>query len=100
MISLGDISLTYLSDSYPEILGDALIGLAFVRNAMATIIVFVQDPWTGAIGLRGMFTCIGCITVGLNLLIIPGIIWGKRLRIRCADRYRGMAAKQFNSRAV
>ncbi|CAG8974138.1 hypothetical protein HYALB_00002775 [Hymenoscyphus albidus] len=100
VISMGDISLTYLSDSYPEILATGLIGLAFVRNVMATIVVFVQDPWTDGLGLHGMFTCIGCMTIGLNLIIIPGIIWGKRFRIRYADRYRKMAVKQFNARVV
>ncbi|KAF4625944.1 hypothetical protein G7Y89_g12217 [Cudoniella acicularis] len=84
--ALGDISLTYLSDSYREILGDALVGIAFVRNLLAAGVIFAQDPWTDAVGLHGLFTCVGCISIGLNILIIPLTFWGKKFRIKCAKR--------------
>ncbi|KAH8657495.1 major facilitator superfamily domain-containing protein [Tricladium varicosporioides] len=98
--ALGDTSLTYLSDSYREILGDALVGIAFVRNLAAAAVVFAQDPWTQAIGLRGLFTCIGCISIGFNILIIPLTIWGKKFRIKCAKRYARLAERQFDPRAI
>ena len=100
VIALADISLTYLSDSYREILGDALVGISFVRNTMSTIVVFIQDPWTRSIGLRGMFTCIGCISAGLNIFIVLLLVFGKRLRIMCANRYMGLAERQFDPRGV
>jgi hypothetical protein len=42
---IGDIALTFLQDSYTEILPDALIGVASIRNVMAMVLVFAITPW-------------------------------------------------------
>jgi len=97
---MGDIALTYLQDSYTEILPDALIGVAFVRNIMATILVFVIQPWFNGMGVYNSFVLLGCISVAFSLTAIPMYIWGKKARIRCADRYRHYAEKQFVIRSL
>jgi hypothetical protein len=81
-------------------LGDSLVAVAFVRNVFATVVVFVLTPWVTALGLHGMFTCIGCLALFLNMLVVPMIIWGKTFRIMCAKRYAEMAERQFDARAI
>jgi hypothetical protein len=81
-------------------LGDSLVAVAFVRNVFATIIVFVLTPWVTALSLHGMFTCIGCIALFLNILVVPMIIWGKKYRIMGANRYAEMAERQFDARVI
>lgn len=87
--------------TYPiQIVGDSLVAVAFVRNVFATIVVFVLTPWINSLGLHHMFTSVGCIALGLNLTVIPIIIWGKKFRIMCAQRYAIMAEKQFDARSI
>jgi hypothetical protein len=97
---VGDIALTYLQDSYTEILPDALIGVAFVRNIMAMILVFVIQPWFDGMGVYNAFVLLGCISVAFSLTAIPMYIWGKKARVACAPRYRYYAGKQFIVRAL
>jgi hypothetical protein len=97
---VGDIALTYLQDSYTEVLADALIGVAFVRNIMAMILVFVIQPWFDGMGVYNAFVLLGCISTAFSLLAIPMYIWGKKARVKCAPRYRYYAGKQFIVRAL
>jgi hypothetical protein len=83
-----------------QILGDALVGVAFIRNIFATIILFTLTQWTEALGFYNLFTCVGCIALGLNLTVVPMIIWGKKWRLLCAKRYQAMADRQFDARAI
>jgi len=94
--SIQALSLTYLMDSYEEILGDALIGVAFVRNAVAAGIVFATGPWIANLGLHNTFVSIGCLSLFISLLAVPMIIWGKKLRILCSRRYVAYAKLQPN----
>ncbi|OCL11054.1 major facilitator superfamily transporter [Glonium stellatum] len=87
---IGDTSLTYLTDCYADIVGDALVSVAFVRNAFATIVVIVLQPWIDAMGLRGMFITAGCLALATLLPTVPMIIWGKKMRIKTAKRYNAM----------
>jgi hypothetical protein len=86
--------------NFEQILGDSLVAVAFVRNVVATIVAFVLTPWVAALGLHGMFTCVGCIALALDLTVIPMIIWGKKFRILCVRRYAVMAERQFDARAI
>jgi hypothetical protein len=97
---VGDIALTILQDAYTEILPDALIGVAFVRNIMAMILVFVIQPWFDGMGVYNAFVLLGCVSVAFSLTAIPMYIWGKKSRVRCAARYRYYAGKQFIVRAL
>ena len=96
----GDISLTYLLDSYREIAGDALIGVAFVRNALGTILVFAVPPWVNNMGVYSMFVLLGCLGLVVSSTYIPMLIWGKKWRIRCAKRYEYYALRQFGIRSI
>ncbi|THY19391.1 FAD/NAD(P)-binding domain-containing protein, partial [Aureobasidium pullulans] len=54
-VGLGHGVLTYLLDGYGNIAGDALVGVAFVRNICATAIVFAATPWMEALGMYYLF---------------------------------------------
>ncbi|KAF7549277.1 hypothetical protein G7Z17_g6485 [Cylindrodendrum hubeiense] len=47
----GDMALTYVQDSYQLILGNALTGVIFVRNILATALVFAISPWMEGMGI-------------------------------------------------
>lgn len=92
--------LTFLLDGYPDIAGDALVGIAFVRNMCATAIVFGATPWTNELGMYDLFVCIGCLAFFFAGLTVPVIYFGKSLRIRGAARYRNVALTQYDARAL
>ncbi|KAI9375929.1 major facilitator superfamily domain-containing protein [Aspergillus egyptiacus] len=100
MFCNGVCALTYLADCYQEILGDALVGVAFVRNGLATAFVFALTPWIEATGLENMFISVAWIAMALQLTIIPMIIWGKTMRGWTAARYRQMVQQPGGSRIV
>ncbi|KAF4458110.1 hypothetical protein F53441_118 [Fusarium austroafricanum] len=47
----GDMALTYLQDSYQLIVGPALTGVVFIRNVIATALVFAATPWMNGMGV-------------------------------------------------
>ncbi|KAL3455723.1 major facilitator superfamily domain-containing protein [Aspergillus heterothallicus] len=100
MFSVGVCALTYVSDCYREIIGDALIGVAFVRNGLATIFVFALTPWVDATGLTNMFIAVACVATAMMLSMIPMMVYGKRLRAWTAGRYREMARVQPGGRRI
>lgn len=80
-----------------------LSGLSFIKHMLTrklSVVVFALTPWVTALGLHGMFTCVGCVALFLNMLVLPMIIWGKKFRIVCAKRYAEMAERQFDARAI
>ncbi|KAL6233070.1 hypothetical protein BDW75DRAFT_232294 [Aspergillus navahoensis] len=83
-----------------RIVGDALVGVAFVRNGLATIFVFVLTPWIKTSGLINMFIAVACIATAMTLTMVPMIVFGKRLRAWTAARYRRMAVLQPGARRV
>lgn len=97
---IGDIALTYLPDAYTEILPDSLIGVAFLRNILAAVLVFVVQPWFNRMGVYNAFVPLGCISVTFSLTAIPIYIWGKKFRTKCAAKHRYYAGKQFVVRSL
>ncbi|OCK73178.1 MFS general substrate transporter [Lepidopterella palustris CBS 459.81] len=91
---VADTTLTYLTDCYADIVGDALVSVALVRNAFATVVVIVLQPWIDAMGLHGMFTTIGCLALATLLPTVPMIIWGKKIRIKTAKRHKAIIVER------
>lgn len=82
----------------PQIIGDALVAVCFVRNAFATIIATTIIPWIGGMGLTNMFILSTVLALVLSLSTVPMMMFGKRARIWTADRLAVMTTKQFSSR--
>ncbi|WPH03556.1 Hypothetical protein R9X50_00643700 [Acrodontium crateriforme] len=98
-VSLSNCLLTYLMDSYIEIIGDTMVQFAFVRNAFATIVVVAMDPWTDAMGLDGIYIICASVSFVLCATIIPVYFYGKRMRIKSGPRYEKMSKRQYTTRA-
>ncbi|KAE8337824.1 hypothetical protein BDV24DRAFT_154093 [Aspergillus arachidicola] len=93
-ITTADVALTYLTDCYPDILGDALIAIVCIRNGFAMVVRFAFTPWVTGMGIQDTFILIAMlalITVALPILLM---IYGKRARANTADKYRNYAARQ------
>lgn len=87
------------ANALSQIVGDAFIGIVFVRNVFATIIATTLTQWTEGIGLKNVFIMGTVLGLFLSLLTIPMMIWGKRMRVWTKDRYAVLAARQYASRA-
>ncbi|OKP00428.1 hypothetical protein PENSUB_7885 [Penicillium subrubescens] len=92
--SIGDATLTLVIDSYRDITGDAFTGIAFLRNAISIGIPFAISPWMERDGLQNMFITCGFISLGISLLIIPMVFYGKRSRRGLAARYYRLVEQQ------
>ncbi|OJI99560.1 hypothetical protein ASPVEDRAFT_50977 [Aspergillus versicolor CBS 583.65] len=90
----GDIALTYLTDCYPDILSDALVGVILVRNGISVLIMFVFTPWVNNLGIQNTFICIALISLIMTLLPIILLVMGKAARARTAADYRKFAVRQ------
>ncbi|KAK5950543.1 hypothetical protein OHC33_008486 [Knufia fluminis] len=89
-----NIALAYCTDCYQDIVGDALVGVVFTRNAISVVILFVLEYWLAGMGLRGLHILMACVM--LAILLLPAVLlkFGKHARIRTQDRYKSMAVKQ------
>ncbi|EKV11238.1 hypothetical protein PDIG_51830 [Penicillium digitatum PHI26] len=100
LAAVGGITLSYLMDCYQDIIGDALVGVIFMRNIFSVIVLFVLTPWVNRMGMRDLHILIAVIAFVILLLPIPLLIWGKKARIATAPSYRKMAANQLSHRTV
>ncbi|EXM08588.1 major facilitator superfamily domain-containing protein [Fusarium oxysporum II5] len=91
----GDMALTYLQDSYQLIVGPALTGVVFIRNAIATALVFAATPWMNGMGVYNMFVVLGCLSAVVALTCIPMTIWGRKCRVQLAGKYDHYVMKQY-----
>ncbi|KAJ4315296.1 hypothetical protein N0V84_008452 [Fusarium piperis] len=91
----GDIALTYVQDSYQLILGPALTAVVFVRNIIATGLVFAVSPWMAGMGVYDMFVLLGCIAAAIALTCVPLMIWGRKFRAKLAPKYDYFIDQQY-----
>jgi hypothetical protein len=71
-----------------------MIGIVFVRNLFAVVILFAVTPWTKDMGLQNVCIMTAVFCFAILLLPIPLIVWGKKIRIATAKRYKRMAMRQ------
>lgn len=100
-----------------QIIGDALVGVCFIRNVFATIIAVsltywiegewmlygnAEDPFRlidiPGIGLSNMIIMSAVLAFALSATTIPMIIYGKRARIWTEERRKKMTLRQFGTR--
>merc|ERR1712137_380412 len=98
MPPMSSVALTYLTDAYTDIIADAIVGVTFTRNVIATIFVFALTPWVTKVGLHNVMLTFAMISIATLSTTGIFIKFGKKWRIQTAQRYRGFAAKQMDSR--
>ncbi|CAH0055263.1 unnamed protein product [Clonostachys solani] len=96
--SINTIVLTYLTDCYQDIIGDALVGVTVVRNTFSTAFVFAVTPWAAKVGIKWVMVTILVIACVILLFFIVFIKWGNMFRARFASRYHYYAARQYKER--
>lgn len=82
----GDLSITYLADSYPDMVLEGMVGVAVINNTLAMIFTFVASYWIDS-SLRNSFIELGVISFVVLALFIPMIMYGKRARRWTRQRY-------------
>ena len=70
----------------PQLVGDALVGVVFIRNVLSVIVLFTLTPWVNGMGIQNVHILIAFIIFAILLLPIPLLIWGKKARIATAKR--------------
>ncbi|KAH8680394.1 serine/threonine kinase 16 [Ilyonectria robusta] len=95
---INSLVITYLTDSYKEIIGDALVGVTVVRNTFSTAFIFALSPWVAAVGIKYVLVTILLIACGILMLFGVFIRYGKTFRERSASRYQYYALRQYNEK--
>ncbi|KAJ9148273.1 Serine/threonine kinase 16 [Pleurostoma richardsiae] len=97
---INSIIITYLTDSYKDIIGDALVSVTVVRNCFSTGFIFALTPWIGAIGVKYVLVTILLIACAILVLFGVFIRYGKAFRWRTASRYQYYARRQYKERPL
>ncbi|KAM0541585.1 hypothetical protein ACHAPJ_013187 [Fusarium lateritium] len=95
---IASVALTYLGDSYGDVIGDALVGVTVVRNAFSTAFIFALTPWIDRIGITYVFVTLLLISLFILAFFVVFLKWGKMFRAQCAARYQYYAARQYRER--
>ena len=74
------VSMTYLLDSYPNRAGPVLILICALRGVISFLVSFNVAHFVNSAGYDGTFNAFGGVTVGLGLLGIVMIFFGKTIR--------------------
>ncbi|KAI0017859.1 major facilitator superfamily domain-containing protein [Xylariomycetidae sp. FL0641] len=82
----GDLSLTYLADSYPDMVLEGMVGVAVINNTLAMIFTFVASYWL-ATGIQDCFIELAVVSFVIMALSFPMIYWGKAARRWTRGRY-------------
>ncbi|RFU28298.1 hypothetical protein B7463_g8031, partial [Scytalidium lignicola] len=97
---VNSVTLTYLTDSYKDIIGDALVGVTVVRNTFSTIFIFALSPWVRAVGIKWALITIILIACAVLSFFVVFLRWGKTFRARSAARYHHYALQQYKERSL
>lgn len=82
----GDLSITYLADSYPDMILEGMVGVAVINNTLAMVFTFVASYWIDS-SLQNCFIELGVISFLVMGLSLPMIVYGKRARRWTRSRY-------------
>lgn len=79
--------------NHAQIVAEGLIVITYVRNGIAMAAAFAVNPWLNGLGPQNMFICAGCLCLGIQLLTVPMVIWGRKARYHTASFYNGIIAQ-------
>lgn len=84
--------------NYAQIVGDALVGVVFMRNVISVIILFVLQSWIDGMGVQNLHILLACVV--FVILNIPAVLlkYGKKCRVATEKRYRIMSSRQPTGR--
>ncbi|KID82513.1 Major facilitator superfamily transporter [Metarhizium guizhouense ARSEF 977] len=82
-----DVALAYITDCYHNMIGDALVGITFIRNLIGAVLGFAMIPWIRGMGILNTFIVVAATAAIVLLIPVPMIIWGKKARAATAAKY-------------
>lgn len=85
--SIGDTAMSYLMDSYPEIVIQGMVGVSIINNTLACIFTFVCSHWLDSAGTANTYIALAVIDFVSIAFIIPSFIWGKTWRRKTKRLY-------------
>jgi MFS family permease len=85
--SIGDTAMSYLMDSYPEIVIQGMVGVSIINNTLGSIFTFVCSYWLDASGTTNTYITLAVIDFVTIAVIVPTLIWGKSWRKRTRNLY-------------
>ncbi|EED12970.1 conserved hypothetical protein [Talaromyces stipitatus ATCC 10500] len=97
---INTVTVTYLTDSYKEIVGDAIVGVTFIRNSFSTAFIFALAPWVAKVGLKNTFITILVMAIAILMIFVVFLRYGKAIRRIFASRYIHYAALQYKERGL
>lgn len=68
-------------------IGDALVGVVFVRNLLGVVVSVGIIPWIDGMGIQNTFILTAATAAIVLLIPAPLMIWGKKARIRTSVKY-------------
>ncbi|KAJ3498147.1 hypothetical protein NLG97_g1353 [Lecanicillium saksenae] len=84
-----ETSLTYVTECYHSMIGDAFVGVVFVRNISAAILWAGIMPWLNTAGnIRSIVIITGAGLVAVLLIPVALLRWGRTGRMATAAKYR------------
>ncbi|KAF4869856.1 putative MFS-type transporter [Colletotrichum siamense] len=89
-----------IQHAYTEIVGDAMVGVTFVRNICSFIIIFALPRWIASSGVQTVYITIGVLITAILFGSGLFIAFGKKWRFRFRLIYRHFARRQFEPRAL
>ncbi len=88
--SASNISMLYVLDTYDELILETLVAVAFINNLLGCIFTFACSPWLQHAGTKNTYIALAAITLGLTLITVPYLIWGKKWRKMTKSSYNEM----------
>lgn len=84
----GDLAISYLIDSYPEIVLEGLVGVAVINNTIAMVGAFITQAWLDSAGVAGTYISLAVLDF-LVIVVFTALMmmYGKRMRKASISRY-------------
>ncbi|KAJ4147527.1 hypothetical protein LMH87_002039 [Akanthomyces muscarius] len=83
-----ETSLTYITDCYHNMIGDAMVGVVFFRNTVAVILWIGIMPRIDPARINCIFIFVSTAASVVLIIPVPLLIWGRKGRALTASKYR------------
>lgn len=93
MLTMGP-ALSYLSDCYPDMILEGMVGVAVINNSIALIFTFCTGIWMEHQTLAQVFVAIGALSFVFIMTTAPMHYWGKGARRKTAAMYNKFLEKR------
>lgn len=84
----GDLSLSYLMQTYPDMVLEGMVGVSLINNGLGGLFSLIPTYWLNASGTRNCMIAVSGLSLCFFLLTIPMMIWGKSCRRWSSKRYQ------------